>query len=127
MRKYLLALAIVALVSAGCDAAPTTGTSIEGQQENSKDARSELAPEKESFPTPNLEKEITSQPKLTPSPENKKPSPSCDPNYSGCVPIASDVDCSSGSGNGPAYTGRTTVIGTDIYDLDRDGDGVACE
>ncbi|MEV8212495.1 G5 domain-containing protein [Leifsonia sp. NPDC077715] len=53
----------------------------------------------------------------------------CDPNYSGaCVPIASDVDCAGGSGNGPAYVqGPVTVIGTDIYDLDRDGDGVACE
>jgi uncharacterized protein YabE (DUF348 family) len=29
--------------------------------------------------------------------------PSCDPNYGGaCVPIASDVDCARGSGNGPA-------------------------
>ena len=54
---------------------------------------------------------------------------SCDPNYSGaCVPIASDVDCAGGSGNGPAYvTGPVTVIGTDIYDLDRDGDGTGCE
>ena len=34
--------------------------------------------------------------------ETKKPS--CDPNYTGaCVPIASDVDCAGGSGNGPAY------------------------
>ena len=53
----------------------------------------------------------------------------CDPNYSGaCVPIASDVDCAGGSGNGPAYvTGPVRVIGTDIYDLDRDGDGIGCE
>lgn len=52
----------------------------------------------------------------------------CDPNYSGCVPIASDVDCAGGSGNGPAYVaGPVQVIGTDIYDLDRDGDGVGCE
>ncbi len=51
----------------------------------------------------------------------------CDPNYSGCVPIASDVDCIGGSGDGPAYTGYTTVIGYDIYGLDRDGDGIACE
>ncbi|WP_349898378.1 HNH endonuclease family protein [Parafrigoribacterium soli] len=53
----------------------------------------------------------------------------CDPNYSGqCVPIASDVDCAGGSGNGPAYTkGPVRIIGTDIYQLDRDGDGIACD
>lgn len=53
----------------------------------------------------------------------------CDPNYGGaCVPIASDVDCAGGSGNGPAYvTGPVTVIGSDIYGLDRDGDGIGCE
>ena len=57
------------------------------------------------------------------------PAPSgCDPNYGGgCVPIASDVDCAGGSGNGPEYVqGPVTVIGTDIYDLHRDGDGIAC-
>jgi hypothetical protein len=52
----------------------------------------------------------------------------CDPNYSPCVPIASDVDCAGGSGNGPAYvSGPVRVIGSDIYDLDRDGDGTACD
>ncbi|UAJ81602.1 G5 domain-containing protein [Leifsonia sp. ZF2019] len=53
----------------------------------------------------------------------------CDPNYSGaCVPIDSDVDCAGGSGNGPSYvSGPVQVVGTDIYDLDRDGDGVGCE
>ena len=53
----------------------------------------------------------------------------CDPNYSGkCVPIASDVDCAGGSGNGPAYVdGPVHVVGSDIYGLDRDGDGVACD
>ena len=58
----------------------------------------------------------------------KRTSSSCDSNYTGCVPIASDVDCSGGRGNGPAYvSGPVSVIGSDIYDLDRDGDGVACE
>ncbi|MEU8253782.1 G5 domain-containing protein [Micromonospora inaquosa] len=59
----------------------------------------------------------------------KKPQSSkCDPNYSGCVPIASDVDCAGGSGDGPAYvSGPIRVIGSDIYDLDRDGDGTACD
>ncbi|WP_233583795.1 G5 domain-containing protein [Micromonospora sp. CV4] len=59
----------------------------------------------------------------------KKPQQAtCDPNYSGCVPIASDVDCKPGSGNGPAYvTGPVRVIGDDIYDLDRDNDGYGCD
>ena len=53
----------------------------------------------------------------------------CDSNYSGaCVPIASDVDCAGGSGNGPAYVdGPVTVVGNDIYKLDNDGDGTGCE
>jgi hypothetical protein len=53
----------------------------------------------------------------------------CDPNYSGaCVPIASDVDCAGGSGNGPAYVqGPVRVVGTDIYGLDADGDGIGCD
>ncbi|RAX43692.1 hypothetical protein DQ354_19430 [Arthrobacter sp. AQ5-06] len=53
----------------------------------------------------------------------------CDRNYAGaCVPVASDVDCAGGSGNGPAYVrGPVTVVGSDIYGLDRDGDGVGCE
>ena len=53
-------------------------------------------------------------------------SSACDPNYDGCVPIDSDVDCAGGSGNGPSYTGQVQVVGVDVYDLDRDGDGVAC-
>lgn len=58
------------------------------------------------------------------------PAASCDPNYSGpCVPIASDVDCAGGSGNGPAYVrGPVYVIGSDIYGLDgSDNDGIGCE
>lgn len=53
----------------------------------------------------------------------------CHPSYEGaCVPIASDVDCAGGSGNGPEYVqGPIYVVGPDEYDLDRDGDGVACE
>ena len=52
----------------------------------------------------------------------------CDPNYGGCVPIASDVDCAGGSGNGPAYVdGVVAVIGSDIYDLDRDNNGFGCD
>ena len=51
----------------------------------------------------------------------------CDPNYSGgCVPVDSDVDCAGDSG--PSYVdGAVKVIGTDIYDLDRDNDGFGCD
>jgi resuscitation-promoting factor RpfB len=54
---------------------------------------------------------------------------SCDPNYTGaCVPVASDVDCGGGSGDGPAYVdGPVRIVGSDVYDLDRDGDGIACD
>ncbi|MCU1578881.1 MAG: hypothetical protein JWP19_1085 [Rhodoglobus sp.] len=64
---------------------------------------------------------------VAPPPVAAAPS-GCDPNYDGgCVPIASDVDCAGGSGNGPAYvSGPVYVVGSDIYGLDRDGDGVAC-
>ena len=53
----------------------------------------------------------------------------CDPNYAGaCVPVASDVDCAGGKGNGPAYVrGPVTVVGSDIYGLDNDHDGIGCE
>jgi hypothetical protein len=52
----------------------------------------------------------------------------CHPSYTGaCVPFASDVDCAGGSGNGPEYVGRVTVVGPDIYGLDGDDDGIGCE
>jgi resuscitation-promoting factor RpfB len=51
----------------------------------------------------------------------------CTPGYSPCLPPASDYDCRGGSGDGPKYTGRVRVTGPDPYDLDRDGDGKACE
>lgn len=52
----------------------------------------------------------------------------CDTNYDGCVPVSSDVDCAGGSGDGPDYVaGPVSVTGTDVYDLDRDGDGTACD
>jgi hypothetical protein len=47
----------------------------------------------------------------------------CDPNYDPCVPIASDVDCLGGSGDGPEFVeGPVTVIGEDIYGLDDGGE-----
>ncbi len=72
--------------------------------------------------------EPTEEPAPQPFEAEAAPIGECDPNYGGCVPIASDVDCAGGSGNGPAYVdGPIAVIGADIYDLDRDSDGIACE
>jgi hypothetical protein len=53
----------------------------------------------------------------------------CDSNYEGaCLdPNAVDYDCEGGSGDGPEYTGVVSVVGDDHFDLDRDGDGIACE
>lgn len=64
-----------------------------------------------------------------PPPPPPPPGPNCDPNHGGgCVPVASDVDCGGGSGNGPVYIHeQVTVIGSDIYGLDSDGDGIGCD
>lgn len=56
------------------------------------------------------------------------PAQNCTAGYRPCLPPASDYDCAGGSGNGPAYAdGPVYVTGSDPYDLDADGDGVACE
>jgi resuscitation-promoting factor RpfB len=72
---------------------------------------------------------VTKQPVTEVTAVGTKSTQQCDPNYTPCVPIASDVDCAGGSGNGPAYVeGPVYVIGTDIYDLDgNDNDGIGCE
>lgn len=56
------------------------------------------------------------------------PEQNCTPGYRPCLPPASDYDCAGGSGDGPEYaSGPIYITGSDPYDLDRDGDGVACE
>jgi hypothetical protein len=56
------------------------------------------------------------------------PPQDCTSGYSPCLTPASDYDCAGGSGNGPEYAyGPVYVTGSDPYDLDSDGDGVACE
>ena len=56
--------------------------------------------------------------------------PSCHPSYEGvCLRVdAGDYDCAGGSGDGPNYVrGPFRVVGPDVFDLDRDRNGVACE
>lgn len=52
----------------------------------------------------------------------------CHPSYEGvCVPDGVS-DVAGGEGNGPEYVrGPVYVVGPDEYELDRDGDGIACE
>jgi micrococcal nuclease len=51
----------------------------------------------------------------------------CD-GYDPCLPPAGDYDCAGGGGNGPKYaTGPIKVTGPDPYELDSDGDGLACQ
>ena len=55
---------------------------------------------------------------------NSSLSDKCDPNYAGCFPIfPADVDCTNIDRLGLA---PVRVIGQDIHDLDRDGDGMGC-
>ena len=55
----------------------------------------------------------------------------CHPSYTRtCIPDdVADADCAGGSGNGPFYVQEANigVVGPDVFDLDRDGDGVGCE
>jgi len=64
---------------------------------------------------------------VAPPAPRSTPAATCDPNYRGaCVPVAKDVDC-TGMGNGPAFvTGPVQVVGTDVYRLDPNKDGVGC-
>ncbi|HKP76473.1 MAG TPA: hypothetical protein VJT67_13175 [Longimicrobiaceae bacterium] len=67
------------------------------------------------------------EPKLA-KPEDAGQGERCDPNYTPCVPMADDVDCAGGRGDGPAYVqGPVRVIGADVYRLDGDHDGIACD
>lgn len=56
------------------------------------------------------------------------PPQDCTSGYQPCLEPAYDYDCAGGSGDGPEYAdGPVYVTGSDPYDLDSDGDGVACE
>ncbi|MPZ83804.1 MAG: hypothetical protein GEV28_26795 [Actinophytocola sp.] len=124
---------IAALVGQEDDPAPSTAddsttTAITTTTTLPPTATTTVAP-KPVVPKPKPAPKPTTEAPAPPPPEPEpEPQPACDPNYSGCVPVAPDVDCAGGSGNGPAYVqGPVTVIGSDIYDLDRDGDGTGCD
>ena len=58
----------------------------------------------------------------------------CDENYALCVPVAGDVDCAGTASDvdpdvdGTSYmAGPVEVVGDDVYSLDADHDGIACD
>jgi outer membrane biosynthesis protein TonB len=81
-------------------------------------------------PTPVPTPVPTAVPTPVPTPVPTAPPPPCHTSYVGAclTPGVSDYDCAGGSGDGPYYVaGPIQVVGHDEYDLDRDGDGIACE
>ena len=59
------------------------------------------------------------------SPSSSSSTSVCNPNYKGCIPISSlDLNCADIKRLGLAVV---QIIGTDIYKLDRDGDGIGCD
>lgn len=113
MKRLFLILIAITFIAASCNDSAV----VETNSNINKSRFQEIEPLSES-----------SEDFIIPEYEEDEDESDCDSNYSGCVPVASDVDCASGSGNGPAYvSGPVRVIGSDIYDLDRDGDGWGCE
>ncbi|WP_198940676.1 hypothetical protein [Micromonospora sp. CB01531] len=148
----ILGLFLLCCCGGGLAAIGSSGDDKPAAKESAAAARAlaEPAVSQPESPMPSIESPnvapTTSRPSPAPKPTRNSPKPApkrttsaprttkpattrkCDPNYSGCVPIASDVDCAGGSGNGPAYVqGPVRVIATDIYRLDADGDGIACD
>jgi hypothetical protein len=85
-----------------------------------------VRPEPPPLPEPKRRPEREPEPEPEPKPTPRR---DCNPNYSGgCVPNAKDVDCEGGPGDGPKYVrGPLRATGEDVYGLDGDNDGVACE
>jgi hypothetical protein len=61
------------------------------------------------------------------------PRPECHPSYQPradgtCIPIAANVRCARDGVDGPVLvSGRYRIVGPDVYSLDPDGDGIACD
>lgn len=111
-------------------------TRTAGRAPVSSGAAVEQAPASTTAPRPSTTEPTTTVTTTTTVPEpatvappapRSTPAATCDPNYRGaCVPVAKDVDC-TGMGNGPAFvTGPVQVVGTDVYRLDPNKDGVGC-
>ena len=134
-----MALVLVACQDSGTETEPPTATADEAvEPANEDDATPVETPTDQPTETPVPPPPTNTQPPPPPTntqpppppPTNTQPPPqACHPSYEGaCLLIgAGDYDCAGGTGNGPNYTGRVTVVGPDKFDLDRDNDGIGCE
>jgi hypothetical protein len=139
MRKIITVgvLAVGAMLALGCAAtAGTSGLASEAPPAPMTEPTSKAPPASKPAPAPKPEPTTKAPPASKPAPAPKlepttkaPAAPACHPSYVGaCLdPDASDYDCAGGSGNGPKYTGRVTVVGSDVFDLDHDGDGIGCD
>ena len=128
------ALMLIAAISTPRDSTPTAAPTVTTAPVSAGEAVVPLSPAPATqLPADSVQPPAATQKPVTPKPApapraDPAPAPTCNSNYSGCVPIARDVDCAGGSGDGPAYVrGPVRVIGSDVYKLDADNDGVACE
>lgn len=128
----LLALAGVTMGQEGCESDPTTTdeptTEEQQRQERKREKRAERKREKRREEKRREREQGQTPP--APTTTEEAPTDACHPSYVGaCLdPSASDYDCEGGSGDGPKYvSGPIRVVGDDPFDLDRDGDGTACD
>ncbi|RSM79449.1 hypothetical protein DMH04_31165 [Kibdelosporangium aridum] len=108
---------------------PTTATTTTTTATTSSSVPAPPPPPPPSPATPTTKKSTTTkQAPPPPPPATDEPAQNCHPNYDPCVPVAKDVDCKGGSGNGPEYVkGPIRVIGKDVYGLDDNNNGIGCE
>lgn len=93
------------------------------------------APTTTAPPEPEQPAQTSPTPAPAPPARPVAPAPSagggCHPSYSGtCIPEdVFDADCAGGGGNGPWYVQEKDikVVGPDVFELDRDGNGIGCE
>jgi hypothetical protein len=140
--RLALALGCVALVSGACDGSGSSavGAGVAPDVTSAVTSPSTtVAPvvtTTTAAPTTTTARRVRATTTTTAAPEADaapaaSSSGSCHPSYQGtCIPPdVSDADCYPGSGNGPWYVkeDNVKVVGPDVFDLDRDGDGIGCE
>lgn len=116
---------IVALVLLGVGVSAFAGVNNQNTQASSSQPLVTTSPQvQESQPADDSEEPdtstSTSEATVDTSDTSDSDTNSCNPNYSGCLPNVGDLNCAD-------IGHQVTVTGTDVYHLDRDGDGIGCE